>query len=342
MSDKRIIIVGASARAAAFSASRSGYTPYWIDRFGDEDLQEKFEGQTVEPAHYPDGIVGLLEQAPDAPVMYTGAMENHLQVLERISEQFILLGNSQEVCAKVREPARLAEVFQQHNIPSPEMQPCMQTNDGDWLLKPIHSAGGVGIERFIGQCVDKHHYLQAFMPGEHYSAVFVGGRDDCHLLGVTQQLIGLPECHAGRFSYCGSIGPLTLSEPEQQQWLHIGSTIYHEFNVRGLFGIDAVKQDEKVYPIEINPRYTASVEVIELGMGYQGIQLHCDGFSGEPVSFLRRAPRWLLGKACLFAPHDFVFHQIPATMYQQGDELFFFNGGCARLRGRRSKKASLF
>jgi len=323
MNDKPIIIIGASARAAAFSGYRAGYTPYWIDRFGDEDLKEQFNGQAVKPDHYPDGIIDLLKQAPDAPVMYTGAMENHVQVLEKISDQYILLGNPQPVCTNVRDPLQLAEVFQQQEIPYPEIQFSAEMNDGEWLLKPTRSAGGIGIERFTNQSIDKHHYLQEYIPGDNYSAVFVGSGNDCHLLGVTQQLIGLSEFHAGPFSYCGSIGPIALSDSELQQWLHIGKTICHRFTVKGLFGVDAVRQDKKIYPIEINPRYTASVEVIELGIGYQAIQLHCDAFLDQSVSFEKLAPRWLMGKACLFAPDDLVFNEIPATLHQEGESGFF-------------------
>ena len=38
MNDKRLLIVGASVRAAAFSARRSGFDPECADLFADADL----------------------------------------------------------------------------------------------------------------------------------------------------------------------------------------------------------------------------------------------------------------------------------------------------------------
>ena len=71
MSNKSLIIVGASARAAAASAQRAGFAPYWLDQFGDTDLRQRFPGQVISP--YPGQAVKLIDQAPEAPFIYTGA-----------------------------------------------------------------------------------------------------------------------------------------------------------------------------------------------------------------------------------------------------------------------------
>ena len=70
MSDKPLIIIGASARAAAFSAYRAGYTPYWLDQFGDEDLRQRFRGEII--TGYPKEAIALIGKAPDAPFIFTG------------------------------------------------------------------------------------------------------------------------------------------------------------------------------------------------------------------------------------------------------------------------------
>jgi hypothetical protein len=45
---RSLTIVGASARAAAFSAARAGFEPYAIDHFADRDLAELCPAVRVE------------------------------------------------------------------------------------------------------------------------------------------------------------------------------------------------------------------------------------------------------------------------------------------------------
>src|SRR5258707_10986773 len=78
-----ILIVGASARAAAMSARRSGLNPWAADMFGDLDLRACCPGQRIE--NYPHGLERALAAAPDGRWMYTGALENHPDLVDRIA-----------------------------------------------------------------------------------------------------------------------------------------------------------------------------------------------------------------------------------------------------------------
>lgn len=312
MGNKPLIIVGASARAAAFSAYRAGYTPYWLDRFGDEDLRRRFPGRVI--SGYPKQAPELIDQAPVAPFVYTGALENHPGVLEELCRRRTLLGNPVPVCSGIRDPSGLYEAFRRNRVACPEIRVLKRGRilnpsphlDG-WLVKPLRSAGGMGIEHYNGQPVDERYYLQQYLTGESCSAVFVSSRGHCRLLGVTLQLVGLPEFRAGEFSYCGSIGPLELNESDSVQWRRIGEVIAGEFNLTGLFGVDAIKRQDGIYPVEVNPRYTASVEVLELALGCQAIKLHCEACNIQLPDSEERGPGRLIGKAILFAPEDLVF-----------------------------------
>ena len=319
MNNNALIIIGASARAAAFSAHRAGYTPYWLDRFGDEDLRQRFPGRMI--SGYPKQAPELIDRAPDAPFIYTGALENHPGVLEELCRRRTLLGNPVPVCSGVRDPSGLYEAFRRNRVACPEIR--MSGSDAehrrDWLVKPLRSAGGIGIEHYNGQLVDERYYLQQYLAGESCSAVFAGGRGYCRLLGVTRQLVGLPEFHAGEFSYCGSIGPLELNESDSVQWRRIGEIIAGEFNLTGLFGVDAIKRQDGIYPVEVNPRYTASVEALERVLDLQAVKLHCHACEGRPIEMESRAPRRFIGKAILFAPEDLVFREFAQEGFSIAD-----------------------
>jgi predicted ATP-grasp superfamily ATP-dependent carboligase len=78
--------------------------------------------------------------------------------------------------------------------------------------------------------------------------------------------------------------------------------------LRGLFGVDCILRDGIPWPIEINPRYTASVEVLEYGGGVPAMALHRAVF--DPTASVPEVqPRstGIVGKAILFAKDSLVF-----------------------------------
>ena len=70
-----------------------------------------------------------------------------------------------------------------------------------------------------------------------------------------------------------------------------GRVVASELGLLGLFGIDLVIREDGV-PVflEINPRYTASVECIERAHGISAIDLHLRACRGEPVAVPSREP----------------------------------------------------
>lgn len=324
MPEQRLIILGASARAACFSAHRSAYSPYWIDQYGDHDLTQNFIGSCIPADKYPDGILDQIAASPTAPFLYTGALENHLQVLEELEKHRSLLGNSAEVCRVVRDPEAVSACFKRADIKHPELSSlplASDLTDRQWLIKPLRSAGGLGVMHHNGDenVLFENQYLQEFISGENRAGVFLGNGKSVSLLGVTRQLVGETFLHAGEFSYCGSIGPLQLDDNEHQQWLHIGSALTAEFGLRGLFGVDAISRNGELYPLEINPRYTASVEVLELALEIPVIAMHCDACHGKLPSALLPVANSLIGKAYLFAAQTIVSPANVEQLYDASD-----------------------
>ena len=91
----------------------------------------------------------------------------------------------------------------------------------------------------------------------------------------TVQLVGLPECAPKDGVYCGSDFfsmqqfPNSLFATLFDQSYKIGVWLRGQ-GYRGVFGIDFLAQGEQVYPIEINPRYQASTDIlgqVEAGNG---------------------------------------------------------------------------
>jgi predicted ATP-grasp superfamily ATP-dependent carboligase len=210
------------------------------------------------------------------PWMYTGALENHPRLLKKLAALRPLYGNPAEVVTRVRDPFAVARAFTNAGLPALRLcggnQP--PRRDGRWLIKPRRSAGGRGIQVWDNSAQAPPAarrdpcYFQQRARGESHSALYLATSAETVLIGVSRQLIGEPRLSAGPFAYCGSIGPVNLDEALQRQIVRYGEAIGSEFRLRGLFGIDFVVENDAVaWLTEVNPRYTASVEVFESALG---------------------------------------------------------------------------
>lgn len=317
-----VILLGASTRAAAMSALRAGMTPWCVDLFADADLCRIASVRKVPSDTYPHCLLTALRDAPNAPVIYTGALENAPGLIARIDRP--LWGNPPAVLRNVRSPERWTQCLREQGVPCPAIS-TVPMHTGRWLLKARKSGGGLGVQRYAGQAFDpRTHFLQEQIEGTPVSAIFLGDHDHANLLGVTRQLIGTSWLNALGFHYAGNIGPLPLDADVAGRWRTLGAVLARAFQLRGLFGVDAVLRDGVPWPIEINPRYTASVELLERSSGAALLGLHRDVFAnqdGEAQKASRislasprageeeRNPQTvsICGKAILYARADRVF-----------------------------------
>jgi predicted ATP-grasp superfamily ATP-dependent carboligase len=285
-SGRTVIIVGASTRAAAFSALRAGLAPYCLDLFADADLTARLPCQRLAASDYPHRLADYLADLPPAPWLYTGALENHPDLIARIAQTRPLWGIGPPTLACVRQPWLLAERLGHAGIAFP---PTYSTPDQldphrRWLQKPLASAGGLNIRFWDGQRPPNPQQWawQEYIAGQPLSLFFVGLPEAPPLfLGATHMLVGLPDLAAGPFRYCGSIGPIPLDPPRYAQALHIGQTLAAIPGMLGLFGVDCIDHDGQLVVVEVNPRITAAAEVLEYAQPISTLALHARAFGVE-------------------------------------------------------------
>ena len=128
---------------------------------------------------YPADFVALIDQAPHAPWVYTGGLENHPRVVERLARLRPLWGNDAHVLTAVRQPTLVAQAVREARLPCPEVRHPENGRmpRGRWLLKPLRGSGGKGIRVITGDepSLDPaRFYVQEFIPGEPRSAIYVG------------------------------------------------------------------------------------------------------------------------------------------------------------------------
>lgn len=314
----QFVLIGASVRAAAQSARRAGYYPLGCDQFADADLRAATE--TLPPAAEIRDLVSHIEQldsVPPLPVLYTGALENHPDLVERLSGSRPVLGCSAAALRLARDPFEIREAIRKVHLPFLEVRTADDPPppDGQWLLKPLHSGGGRGITLWDetashSPTLSRPHYFQQRVEGIPCSAVFLAGEGigDVRFIGITEQLIGEPLLHAPAFGWCGNIGPIGLAIGAEQHVRRMANYFKWKFQLRGLFGVDFIAgPDDRVWLTEINPRYPASLELLEFALGEPLLAEHLRCFPEAPAPAeapaAMTAETAILGKAVLYAPH---------------------------------------
>ncbi len=299
-----VLILGASARAAIHSARRAGLTPHAADLFADRDATAYATVHKCDLADYPDGLERLADTFPPMPWMYTGGLENHPDLVDRIAAKRPLWGNCSGVLRRVRGKGGLTLLTADMDYPP---VPHFETDeDGDprmvWLRKSYGSSGGLGVSWATDLAPRIGTYLQEFVAGPNMSvAVQSFGRADT-VLGLTEQLVSTDWLHAKPFQYAGSIGRLPPDDGLIAKVEYLVALVTNSASLRNSWGLDIVVRYGEPILIEINPRYTASMEVLE----------HATGRSVLDCVQRREPIPGVVGKAVYYAPHALRFPEVAA------------------------------
>jgi predicted ATP-grasp superfamily ATP-dependent carboligase len=314
---KTLAVVGASARACAASALRAGYEVVAADLFADADLKRECAATRI--LGYPDALANWLAAAECDGWLYTGALENHPELISRMAKLRPLLGNGGAALRAVRNPLILEPVLRDAGLAFPETVDSAKRLplDSSWLCKTYRGAGGSGVWLLNGaealQRAEREQAVyQRFVGGVSAAAVLVCSGDGGQLFGVTRQLVGDARAGAKPWHYAGSLGPLPVGKEVDSQLAKLADLLSRRFQLRGLVGVDLVIANNLAWVLEINPRYSASVEVIERVTGRSAIAEHLAACGGAARSEARPATTrtadavnaMACGKVVLFAKHD--------------------------------------
>ena len=332
---KRVAVVGVSTRAAAESAARAGYAVTALDAFADLD---QHPGVTALSLLRELGLpfsasrTARLATTIDADaIAYLSPFENHHRAIHMMSNGRELWGNSSAVLQRVRDPFALSDTLRRHGFAVPRIA----ANDpGDlndpnarWLVKPRASGGGRGVTPWrSGTAVPRRTILQQRIDGTPGSIVFVAARGRAVPIGFSRQLIGLAELGASGYRYCGSIMS-SADDPQFEREARlveaarkVTEVVADEFGLVGVNGIDFIARNGVPFPIEVNPRWSSSMELVERAHGLSIFGAHvtactCDGLPSFDLWHARERS-CATGKAIVFARRDVVVGDTRAWLDQ--------------------------
>src|SRR5262245_1916067 len=262
----------------ADSAARAGFDVTAIDAFADLDQHPGVRALSLGDTFSPGSAARMAQTISCDAVAYTANFENHPHAVDLLAEGRALWGNSSEVLRRVRDPRVLSRTLSRRGLAVPEVcEPPVPlrrspqspapspTSPSRWLLKRYASGGGHGIHEWRnGMAVTAGAYLQEFIDGTPCSIVFVAAGGRAVPIGFTRQLIGDGRFGSSGFRYCGNI--LTASGQDDEVLdaaRAVMVAVCEEFGLVGVNGIDLIVRNGVPYLIEVNPRWCASMELIE-------------------------------------------------------------------------------
>jgi predicted ATP-grasp superfamily ATP-dependent carboligase len=313
-----VAIAGVSCRAAAESAARAGFRVTALDAFGDADQHPSVDARSM-PRDFGARFTATAaaraarEVECDA-VMYLSNFENHPKAVTSLAAGRELLGNPPSVLRRVRDPRIVTEALRKRGQHAPSVRFAPATR-GTWLRKPVSSGGGRGV-RFSrqGDRVPRGCYLQEFVEGTPGSVVFIAAGGRAVPVGLSRQIVGEQAFGARGFRYCGNI----LAPADDPQFARdralvraacgLARAAAEAFGLVGVNGVDFIACDGVPVAVEINPRWSASVELVELAYGLPVFAAHaaaCQDGSLPDFDLSAARRRWpAIGKAIVFARRE--------------------------------------
>jgi uncharacterized protein len=316
-------------------ARRDGQPVVAFDLFGDLDLRASGARVVAPPGASLGSLVDAALETPARGVVYGASFENHPVLVERLAERHALLGNAPATLRAVRDPGRLGAALRDAGLPYPRTfatapagrsgrPPTFATapasgpgrpptsatapvsGPGRWLRKALRGGGGTRVHAWRGGALPAGAVVQERIDGVACSAAAVADGVDAVVLGLTEQLVGQRAFGVRGFRWCGNLVPPRLPAGERDELLGqaraICSCLAAAFALRGLFGVDFIWDGDRAWTIEVNPRPTASLELID-GIGV--FDAHLRGCAGE-LPRVEPGRGGAAGKAVLFATEDVV------------------------------------
>ncbi len=312
-----ILIVARSGRALAQSARCGGWRPLVADQFGDVDtracadafvkipLDDRFDYQAISAAL--EGLIGtdhdlahslassssgtfeIRSEETHAPVVlspssliYGAGIESRPDLLERLGEQYVLVGNAPEVTKRVKDPTTFSAALRTMSIPHPptRLAPPNSTAPG-WLVKQTGGAGGGHVRVWDGAAPNDGHecYFQHYLTGPAMSSLFAADGQRAEIIGYnTQWTVG------GRlrpFAYAGAINRARLTPQQRATVADYVRDLTWAFRLRGLNSLDFVLHQNIPWALEINPRPTSTCELYEPEARDGMVAIHVRACAGE-------------------------------------------------------------
>ena len=310
---KPVLILAHNARFLAQSANQAGYRVWATDCFGDHDLIDIADRWQALPSTdnlRAEQFNTLLSQLSNGEACYLvcgSGIEYYFPFLINLPENIELIGNTFNTIKTIKTPLLFFDLLEKLSIHYPNSQFSRPDNIEAYLTKSASGYGGLHIQKLTKDPILSSNYFQRFIDGQSGSILFLANGKKCQLLLTNQQYLSATKQTPFRLVSIES--PWLLSEQHQKILNSAINKITAETGLLGLNSLDfIISTDNDIYVLEINPRPSASAELIDDAMLLQHHINACRGLL--PSTTLSITNKWVSLKY-VYADHEFI---IPNNM----------------------------
>ncbi len=315
-----VLVIGFNVRPLARSAKLAGFRVLAVDYWGDLDLSLWADRYISVLDQRPDARPAR-PQIPTAQILIEGAEQllldhgevQHILVGGGFDDSPIewaaltdlgpLAGNTPELLKSARDRKAIADLAQRcgAEIPAGESAKSRKTFRNavarlalPVVVKPDHGSGGfytkvIRTEDEAASYAIHHAFdsvpviIQELVVGTDASVSVLGTGQTACAVSVNEQLIGLKELGRGYTkAYCGNIIPMKADSSVITGLASTAEEMTESLGLLGSNGFDfVVTQDGTPYFMEINPRFQATIEALELTTDANQVRLHLDACEGN-------------------------------------------------------------
>jgi len=279
-----ILIAAFSGRALAQSATRAGYAPLVADGFGDEDTLECTQATKRLPSALHAGFrIKSLKKAlntlkanattpPVGLILGTG-FEEHPTLIDALSRDFTILGNTARTVARSKDPSYFLDVLKDLGIAHPKTSLTMPQNPRGWIKKRVGGSGGLHITGNFSnirptpdarQGTSNNFYQRVEMGTPISLAGVVSKRGAA--FGVCRQWQNPIPRWPYRFG--GIVSPIDIPHETEAYMINSGLDLTRRLGLKGFVSFDFMITQTDILLLEINPRPTAALDILDGPQGH--------------------------------------------------------------------------
>lgn len=306
----RVLVAGFATRHIAQSAHRAGFEVYAIDHFCDQDL------------HWHTRECLRFEELDDIPnLVGQFASSRHFDIFvassgaEVLGHNIPFYGSPPSVAGRFLDKREIQQFFEGHAIPVPSLLP-----GGVYpaMVKPRHGAGGWR-NAVVSSSEEEKTWTELFPDTPYLRQEVAGGipasvscvadGHNARAVAVNRQLIrGGSE---RRYGFSGAFTP--FETPVRAEMIRIAERAAALSGCVGSLGVDFIVNNDRTYAIEINPRFQATLDTVEMATGLSVFGLHIDACRGMLPAATPPARRHAV-RCILFAEDDGVVRDDLASL----------------------------
>lgn len=357
---KAVLIAAASGRALAAAARLSGYRPFVVDFFDDDDTRALASAtdSIADPAQgfTADDLISRLRKlaGSEDPIglVYGSGFEDRPEILAALAKELFIFGNKASNVVRAKDPRGLEALCRELNIPHPDIRFDPAADPEHWLIKRQGGGGGIHI-RPADMPLASGDYYQRRLPGVPVSVLLLADGPSAQILGTSSQWTA--ESPELPYQFGGAVRPALGADAQLAAISEAGQKIVAALGLVGLNSVDFLADADGFHLLEVNPRPGATLDIFmdRDGALFDAHLAACRGhlprqplvFTKAAATAIAYAPRELPSMPHLAWPDWCKDRQRPGTFLRAGDPVCTLSAEAdiaAAARARVGERLALF